>query len=886
MIFNMNVIPEFRKFFLISILLLLLLFFNNVFAEDIKRIAILPFEIHSKSDVTLLEERITDSLTAELLKTGCVQIIKKETFSNLISEKQTDRESAWKVGEKINADFVIMGSLTRLGNFISVDVTTLDVKNRKTVGGIFANGTGMDSIRTISAELAEKILLKNLSRQKIEKIEFSGSRKVEDSAILNVLENEKGKIFSERKLSADIKAIYKMGYFNDVKAEVSDGTEGKILTFILEEKPLISQIEIKGTDEIDKDEIEGILTVKTRQTLNLKKVKADIETIKNLYHDKGYLNAEVDYKTEGKGDKGIRLIFDIAENKKLSIKTISFEGNKAFTDDELKDMMEVSETGFFHFLTDSGLLKTDKIKEDINKLKAFYLNNGYINAQVSEPEITHDKDWIYIKIAVTEGKQFKVGKVEITGDMISTPRAELLEKLNINKKDYFDRGSIMKDIDFLTESCNNEGYAYANVTPRTIPRGKDEKVDVIYNVEKGNTIYFNRISITGNTKTRDKVIRRELAVVEGDIYSREKMKTSYMKLTQLGYFEEINFQTEKGQKENLTDINIQVKEKPTGMFSIGAGYSATDGAVIMGQVSQRNLFGRGQTLSLNAILGSETNKYEISFTEPWLFDKPLWSKFDIWDSEREYDSYDLHTKGFRTTLGFPLWERVNGYIGYSLSTNDITNVDENASRWIKEQEGKITSSGITGTLSRNTTDSFMFPSKGSKNVISIEHTGGILQGDTSFTKYTGRSTWFFPLPLDNVFAMKGLAGYIHANEDKEIPVYNLFYLGGIKCLRGLRDVGPKFPDSDDLMGGKTMLCFTLELIFPLIKDAGMRGVVFYDTGNAWVSGYHLDDMRQTAGVGVRWHSPIGPLRLEWGYVLDREEGESPSRWEFTIGMMM
>jgi len=885
-IFNMNIIPEFRKFFLISILLSLLLFVNNVFAEDIKRIAIFPFEIHSKSDVTLLEERITDSLTAELLKTGYVQVIKKKTFSNLISEKQTDRESAWKVGEKINADYIITGSLTRLGNFISVDVTTLDVKNRKTVGGIFANGTGMDSISTISAELAEKILLKNLSRQKIEKIEFSGSRKVEDSAILNVLENEKGKIFSERKLSADIKAIYKMGYFNDVKAEVSDGAEGKILTFILEEKPLISRIEIKGTDEIDKDEIEGLLTVKTRQILNLKKVKADIENIKNLYHDKGYLNAEVDYKIEGKGDKGVRLIFEIAENKKLRIKTISFEGNKAFTDDELKDMMEVSETGFFSFLTDSGLLKTDKIKEDINKLKAFYLNNGYINAQVSEPEITHDKDWIYIKIAVTEGKQFKVGKVEITGDMLPTPRAELLEKLNINKKDYFDRGSIMKDIDFLTESCNNEGYAYANVTPRTIPREKDEKVDIIYNIEKGNTIYFNRISITGNTKTRDNVIRRELAVVEGDIYSREKMKTSYMKLTKLGYFEEINFQTEKGHKENLTDINIQVKEKPTGMFSIGAGYSATDKAVIMGQVSQRNLFGRGQTLSLNAFLGSETTKYEISFTEPWLFDKPLWSKFDIWDSEREYDSYDLNTQGFKTTLGYPLWEHVKGYIGYSLSTNDITNIDENASRWITEQKGEITSSGITGTLSRDTTNSFMFPSKGSKNVISIEYTGGILQGETSFTKYTGSSTWFFPLPLDNVFAARGQAGFMHKNEDKEIPIYNRFYLGGINSLRGLRDVGPKFPDSDDVMGGETMLCFNLELIFPLIKDAGMKGVIFYDTGNAWESGYHLNDMRQTAGAGIRWYSPIGPLRLEWGYVLDRKEDESASRWEFTIGMMM
>jgi len=885
-IYNMKIFLKFRILFFISALVLSLLFQKYSFAEDAKKIAVFPFEIHSKSDVLPLKSQITDRLTTELSKAEYIRVINKDAFLSLLEGEQIDRELAFVIGKKISADFVVMGSLTRLGNLISVDVTVADVKDRKTISGIFAGGTGKESIGAIAAKLTDKILLRIFVKQTIKKIEFKGNHRVESGAIYNVLKSEKGKLLSERKLSSDIKAIYKMGYFSDVKVEVSDAPGGKIITFILQEKPLISRIEIRGNDDIDKDDIEGVMTVKPKQILNLKEVKSDVENIKTLYHDKGYLNANVSYKIEKTGNKGTRVIFNITENKKLRIEKISFEGNKTYTDDELKDMMEVTEKGFFHFFSDSGLLKMSKLKQDINKLKAFYHNNGYINAQIGEPEITHDKKGIYIKITVMEGKQFQVGKVGITGDMLSVPRADLLEKLHINKKDYFDRESIMKDIDLLSEACNNEGYAYANVTPETITREKDQKVDVIYHIDKGNIVYFNRISITGNTKTRDKVIRRELAVVEGDLYSREKLKKSYMNLTRLSYFEEINFQTEKGSETNLTDVNIQVKEKPTGMFSVGAGYSAADKAVIMAQVAQRNLFGRGQTLSLSAYLGSETKNYELSFTEPWLFDMPLWSKFDFWNTEKDYDSYDLSTKGFTTTLGYPLWEYVKGYIGYSFSTNDVRNIDEDASRWIKEQEGEITSSGITVTLSRNTSNNFMFPTKGSKNKVSIEYTGGILQGDTSFTKYTGSSTWFFPLPLDNVFAVKGRAGFMHKNEDTKIPIYERFFLGGMNSLRGLRNVGPKFPDSDDVMGGKTMLCFNFEFIFPLLKKAGMKGVLFYDTGNAWENGYHLDDMRRTAGAGIRWYSPIGPLRLEWGHVLDRKDDESASRWEFTIGMMM
>ncbi len=845
-----------------------------------ERIVVFPFEIHSRGDVLLLQNQITGKLTAGLMKSEYIELIKEETLGGLVQGEKLTERMAIAAGKEVRADFVVVGSLTRLGGMVSADVGVINVKSGHRFN-LFAQGNNMD---VLVSQLENDILLKTLAGQRITEVHFTGNLRIEDGAIYNVLKSTKGKLFSKQEISSDIKTIYKMGYFQDVTAKVTDSHEGKVIEFTLKEMPLITSVGIEGADELEKGDIEGVVLVKEKQILNLNKLKADIENIKTLYKNEGFLNADVQYRID-ENKKGARVVFNITEKGKLFIQKITFEGNRAYPDKELRDMMESSEWSIFHFITDSGEFNEYKLKEDTNRLIVFYLNNGYVNAKIGEPEMTHDKEWIYIKIPIIEGKQFRVGEVKITGDILTVPRSELVTQLRITEKDYFDREAIIKDIDMLTETCNKEGYAYASVVPRTVSRNEEQRVDITYDIDKGDLVYINRIYITGNTATRDKVIRRELAAVEGDLYDSSKVKTSYMRLNRLRYFEEVNFQTEKGTDEGFMDINVHVKERSTGLFSVGMGYSAIDNLVFTAQVSEQNLFGRGQTLGLSGYFGSSKTTYKLSFTDPWLFDMPLWGKFDVWDMDREYDSYDLNTKGFGATLGYPLFEYVKGYVGYSFTLDDITNVSSDASEYIADQEGKTTSSGVTVSLARDTTDDIMFPSSGSKNSVSIEHTGTIFQGDTSFTKYTTTSSWFFPLPLDTVFGVRGKAGYIQANEGKEIPVFERFYLGGINSLRGLREIGPV--DSEgDCIGGATMLNFNVELVFPLIKEAGMKGVVFYDTGNAWDSGYYLDDLRQTAGAGVRWYSPIGPLRLEWGYVLDRKEGETPSRWEFTIGMFM
>ncbi len=848
--------------------------------ESVERVALFPFEIHSSGDVLLLQDQITSKLAAGLMGSEYIELVDAGTSEGLVQGEKLTDQRAVTAGKKINADFVVVGSLTRLGDMISADVGVINVKSGQRFN-IFTQGNNMGAL---ASRLKNDILLKILTVQRIAKINFTGNLRIEDGVIYNVLKSTKGKLLSKQEISSDIKAIYKTGYFKDVTAKVTDTDEGKVIDFILEEMPMITSVGIEGNDGIKKDDLEGVISVKEKQTLNLSRIKSDIENIKTLYRNEGYLNAEVKYSVD-ENKKGARVVFDITENKELYVKKITFEGNRAYTDEELSDMIETSEWGIFHFISDSGVFNEYKLKQDTGRLVVFYLNNGYVNARVGEPEITHDKKWIYIKISVIEGKQFRVGDVKITGDTLAVPRPELMPRLQITEKDYFDREAIIRDIDILTDACNEEGYAYASVVPRTVSRDEEQRIDITYNIDKGDLVYINRIYITGNTETRDKVIRRELAAVEGDLSGSSKVKTSYMKLNRLRYFEEVNFQTEKGTDERFMDLNVHVREKATGMFSVGAGYSAVDKMILTTQISEQNLFGRGQTLGLSAYFGSSKTSYTLSFVEPWLFDVPLWSKLELWDMEREYDSYDVHTKGFGATLGYPLFEYVTGYVNYSLTIDDITNIASTASQYIWDQEGETTSSGVTLSLSRDTTDDRMFPSKGSKNSVSTEVAGTIFQGDVSFARHIADSRWFFPMPLDTVFGIHGRIGYIQGLEGKEIPVFERFYLGGINSLRGLREIGP-VDSNGDRIGGETMLNFNAEVVFPLFKDAGIKGVVFFDTGNAWNSGYYLDDMRRTAGLGVRWYSPIGPLRLEWGYVLDKKEGESPSRWEFTIGMFM
>jgi len=855
-------------------------------AQEPKKVALLPFDVFSSTQRDLLQETIFSALHSELVRSKVVVPLDRDTIFKQVAGRPLNEGTAIAVGKETGSLYAIIGSVSEFGEVISVDAKIIDIKQEKALPGVFVQGRGLEGIPGMASRLRGELLLRIGEVQRIARVEFQGNQKIESSAIAQVIKSAKGSIYSDLDLSGDIKAIYKMGFFDDVKADVTTTPEGKVITFRVVEKPLISQIKFTGNKAIDTDELVSTISTKTRQVLNPEKVTADIAKIKTLYEGKGYYNAEITYNVEKVSEKDTRIVFTVVENKKIFVEKISFEGNRSFTDKELRNLMKTTEWGIFHVFTDSGLLKKDELRQDVAKISAFYLNNGFIQAQVAEPIITYDAKGIYIKIPINEGQRFRVGTVTITGDTLNVSRKDLMDKLEIKKKEFYDRSAIIKDMDTLTKAANDEGYAYADVNPRTEIQEKNLSVDVTYNLYKGHLVYFNRISFTGNTKTRDKVMRRLLSIVEGNLYNSTKLKDSYTALEKTRYFEEINFQTEKGPTEDLTDVHIHVKEKATGMFSIGAGYSAWDGASVMAEVSQQNLFGRGQSLTLKASLGTTRTWFELEFIEPALFDLPLWSRFGAWHSEKNFDYYDVNSTGFGVTLGYPIWEFFTGTVGYTYSIDETKNMSWLAPAYLQAYQGTYRAGIVSVGVTRDTTDDNFFPTKGSKNGINVAYASKLLGGTTSYVKTIAASSWFFPLPWETVFNIRGRAGYLTGSEGESIPLFERFTLGGMNSLRGLRLVGPTDPATGYVIGGTTFLCFNVEYLFPLIKEAGIKGLVFYDTGNAWDTSNFGTDFRHTTGAGIRWYSPIGPLRLEWGYVLDPKDNESTSRWEFAIGMFM
>ncbi|MFH1624330.1 MAG: outer membrane protein assembly factor BamA, partial [Pseudomonadota bacterium] len=599
--------------------------------------------------------------------------------------------------------------------------------------------------------------------------------------------------------------------------------------------------------------------------------------------------AEVDYRVYYLTTKEAILDFRITENKKTKIKEIRFAGNKAYRDKELQNVMETSEKGLLSWITDSGVLKEDVLDRDIDKISGFYRDHGYVDIRVGKPEITHDKNWMYMTIPIDEGKQFKIGKLDIQGGLIEEKEV-LLKGLNTIPGKIFSRRSLREDTIRLTDKYATVGYAFADITPLTSIDRENQLVDVTFDVREGKKTHFGRITITGNMRTRDKVIRRELKVAEGELYDKERLTKSYKKIKRLGYFEEISFDTEKGASDNELNLDIKVKEKPTGAISVGAGYSSVDNIIGMVNIAQTNILGKGQKVFLAASLGGKGASYNLGFTEPWLFDTPVSAGFDLFDIEREFIDYDKHSRGGDIRFGFPITEEyTRAYWTYKYELVDITNVADTAAAAIKEQEGETLTSALIFALIRDSRDETIFPTRGSENGLTIVYAGGFLGGDNYFAKYIANSQWYFPLFWDTVFMSRGRIGFAHGNQGRDLPLFERFFLGGINSIRGFEaySVGPKDPATGDVIGGNKELLFNFEYIFPLFKEAGIKGLIFFDAGNAFDNDerYGIGQLRTSAGAGIRWYSPIGPLRLEWGYNLDPEPGEKGSNWEFAVGVM-
>ena len=719
----------------------------------------------------------------------------------------------------------------------------------------------------------------------IYKITVLGNVKVEEAVIRGAIKSREGGSFSSEQVREDLRSIFGLGYFTDVQVDIKSTPKGKEVIFIVAEKPSIREVLITGNQKVKLDDIKEKVTLTPRSILNLEKVKENLEQIRKLYFSKGYYGVKVEHKIDYLETNEAVVTFRIVEGPKGRIKKIVFKGNQNIKSSQLRKVMTTKEWTIFALLTKTGILDEDILKNDLQLLTAYYFDNGYLDVKISEPKIDfRDPKRIRIEIEITEGPQYHLGTIDFKGDLLTT-KEDLFKVLKIKRNDVYSNTAIRKEVSALTEKFANQGYAYVEVNPATSVDPKNLLVILTFDIEKKKRVSFEKIQIAGNAKTRDKVIRREVRVAEGELYSATGMNNSRDRLKRTGFFKEVDFTTSRGSTDQKINLDVKVEEAPTGSISFGVGYSSLENVVGIASISDRNLFGMGYSAVLKFKLGAETQDLRFGFTNPYFLGTSYSAGFDAYNEKVEYfTEYKYKTLGGDLRVGKELTDTIRLDGMYKLERNNVYDVSPFASTSIKEQEGIKITSAISGSLTMDTRDDFFAPTRGVRHSLFVQYAGGILGGDNDFVKVLGETSWYFPLPLYCVLNLRGKVGIIEAYSGKPVPIYEKFFVGGIQTLRGFEygKAGP-VDDQEEPLGATKMITLQNELIFPLARAIGLRGAVFFDIGKGFDQWKDITPLRMGVGVGIRWFSPFGPIHLDFGINPNPKKGEKTNVFDFTMG---
>jgi outer membrane protein insertion porin family len=732
----------------------------------------------------------------------------------------------------------------------------------------------------------------------IKKVVVKGIKKVEIEAIKEKISSRAGLKVDNYIIQSDIKKIYKMNFFEFVEAHSIGKGPTRILQFVVKEKPIVSKILIEGNDGIDDDELKEQLDTKPFSILDINKIKNDLDKLQKHYEEKGFYLASVTYSLKKINRENLELHFNVKEFQKVKIKKITFLGNKAFADEELKDIMETREDSFFSALSGSGSFKEFSFQTDIEKLKYFYRTKGYLQVNMGVPEVTvsEDKKWVFITAKINEGPQFSVNDITFQGEVLFKA-AELNKKIKLKKGAIYSEALLRMDIQLLTEMYQDKGYAFANVLRnlRIVPG--ENKVNIEFSFEKGKIAYFGKITVKGNTKTRDKVVRRELKIREGQRFTGTGLRKSKENVNRLGFFEPgsvlFNTVSPRG-RDDLLDVEISVKERNTGQISLGAGYSTASKEFIQASIAQTNFLGYGQNLSFSFSHSNTTQTFNLGFTDPYFLDSKWTLGGDVYRTNNSASSAFSYRKlGFNARVGYPIAEYTRLYGVYKLEKTTIT---EQADTTIDKSQEDGIASGVEFTLLRDRRNNRFEPSSGYYTSVSLEYTG--LGGDKRWLKSNLDGRYFHKIIGDLVFRSRLNVAKLNKVDGRPVPRTEKFTLGGSRNLRGYGydAIGPKrvvdITATDGTVvtrtfndGGLFMVNSSIELEHPLAREAGLKWVLFVDGGNVYDKYMGKDDNYQLFGdygFGFRWFSPIGVLRFEYGYPMS---GNGGGQFHFDIGQL-
>jgi len=765
---------------------------------------------------------------------------------------------------------------------------------------------------------------------KISKIEVTGNHKIESDAVLSHVKSKVGENYSSDTIKEDVMALFKTGFFYDIRVDRKIAGKECALTYIVVEKPSISEIAFTGANELKTEELLEASGLKAFEILNQSKIHDATEKIQKLYEDKGYFLAKIEPRVEDdKKDETVKIVFDIKENDKVKVKKITFLGNEKLKDGFLKQRLATSETGFFSFVSGSGAYKQDAFDRDVTLLRFIYFNEGYVQVKIDRPQVyvTPDKKSIYITIRIEEGEQFDVGDIDFSGDLLFS-REELGSVVKINKQKVFSYDTLQKDLGELQAKYGDLGYAFANVIPRTRINEKERKVDITFEFDKGNKVYFGQINVVGNSKTRDKVVRRELKIFEGELYNETRKRQSQEAVQRLGFFEDVVFKTSTPpDKPDILNIDISVKERNTGSIQLGAGYGSATGFSLQGQVQQANFLGKGQKMGAGVNISTLYNTYFVNFTEPHLSDSDYSVGFDLYQSQANRYDYTELIAGGAVRLGHPITEFLSATLRYRYDKTILGNVEASDAGGfphnITDYPGAppagatpavglfpiYTNGGDTGSVTAqmeyDKRNDRINPSDGIYSSASLEYAG--IGGSLNYTKGSAAFRFFKKVFWEVVWRNNLSYSAIASNSDQPVPFNQKFLLGGPYSLRGYRfaKVGravysqfyadwwnviqPGLSPNDlhtqgtRSVGGSQQALIQSEFEFPLIQEAGIKGVAFYDVGAA-DDDLNSSNIYADMGFGFRWFSPIGPLRFEWGFPLNSNPlSPDPVEFQFSIG---
>ncbi|MAE51933.1 MAG: outer membrane protein assembly factor BamA [Micavibrio sp.] len=731
----------------------------------------------------------------------------------------------------------------------------------------------------------------SMAQQRIQQIEVSGAERIDPTTVMSYLDLKVGEELNRQSLDRALKSLFSTGLFADVTID----QRGSTIIVNVVENPIINQIAFEGNDKLDDEELQPEIQLRPRQVFTRTKVQADVSRLYQIYRRNGRFSANIDPKIIRLDQNRVNLVFEIDEGPVTKIKSIRFVGNKRFDDDRLRSEISTKETTWYRFITADDRYDPDRLSYDQELLRRFYLAQGYADFELVSAiaELSSDRDHFFITFTLNEGKRYRVGKIDIASRIRDFDSSVLQETIKIESGDWYNADRVQESVDAMTDKLGDLQYAFVNVRPNVNRNRQDATIDLTFEISESPRVFVERINVNGNVRTLDKVVRREMLLVEGDPFNKSKLSRSEQRIRNLDFFETVNMNAKPGSAPDKTVVDVDVAEKSTGELSVGAGFSTSDGPLADVRIRERNLMGKGQDLLLSTTLAGERTQFDLSFTEPYFLNRDVSAGFDLFHVTRDLQSessFDQRRTGGALRIGYPWSERWRQTVRFRGERNTIENVDGNASRFIRDQEGERDTLALSQRLTYDNRDSILFPTEGWYLWLDTEVTG--FGGDSQYVSGKTGASFYYPVMDQVVLNLLGEVGAVEGYNDKTVAINERYYLGD-STLRGFDQagVGPRDTSTDDALGGNRFYRGTAELSFPigLPEELGVQGHAFGDAGSLYeveVSDPSVVDenvIRASLGLGLSWRSPFGPVRVDFAVPVAKEDYDEEKNFRFNFG---